>query len=536
MSAAGMSQNQAFFKNKVRDAALSDLHAAFEKQGWRTCADFAFATHCSDGLPAEDGFWRDVLQPLLELKEDETVQRETSGKLRRLFFECWVLTMEETRKKTEKLLADNTAGAMERTHRKDEAETFLGPGVDMSDANCPSHDVIDKTLANAHAGELHWLPWDAVPSRSQERDACRAAKKVSSIMPKPQSMTDLQESVGLRRRGAVYHICGIVRYGVHEMMHNRWVAAVQEEPPAGCAPVSWAQVRRADQWLWAQVERALPKGWSPTTPGASAMPADSLVMQTLDHPRVQSMLMHLPRHAAAEADSPRERKRSSGDFAEPDPAKKIRALEAEVQRLRVIVTKGSKGKGKAIGGGKKGGSKGKLNGKQSKSDRADAKGRLHPLLSSLHHRFPRASPRHAKNTWSNTDKHARVPRECAPGLQSYPSRAKSYRAHAQVATATPTVRPLSAPSSQCRPFTSSKLSSKTRVDHPEGVLTQLQTPTTLATTRSHTQDGRAERRDARAAQKNTTTRLQSFRKLTTSGQRRPRLSTQGISLHCQGGA
>ena len=114
MSAAGMSQNQVFFTHKVRDAALSDLHAAFEKQGWRTCADFAFATHCNDGLPAEDGFWRGVLQPLLEPNEDETVQRETSGKLRRLFFECWVwvLTMEETRKKTDKLLADNTAGAM----------------------------------------------------------------------------------------------------------------------------------------------------------------------------------------------------------------------------------------------------------------------------------------------------------------------------------------------------------------------------------------------------------------------------------------
>ena len=47
-------------------------------------------------------------------------------------------------------------------------------------------------------------------------------------MPKPQAMTDLQESMGLRRRGALFHICVIVRYAVHEALHDRWVAAVQE--------------------------------------------------------------------------------------------------------------------------------------------------------------------------------------------------------------------------------------------------------------------------------------------------------------------
>ena len=97
-----MAQTPAFFKGKVRDAGLAELADALDKQGWRTCAEFAFATHCSDGLPGDDGLWRDILQPLIGLREDGTANRDIAGKMRRLFFESWVLTMEETRKNTDK--------------------------------------------------------------------------------------------------------------------------------------------------------------------------------------------------------------------------------------------------------------------------------------------------------------------------------------------------------------------------------------------------------------------------------------------------
>ena len=109
------------------------------------------------------------------------------------------------------------------------------------------------------------------------------------------------------------------------MCTNRgsWVTflleAMSEEPPPGYAPVSAAQIVRADKELWTLMSKA--SSGSFKVDSAGNLPCDKLVQDHMRHPKICQMLLPLPRGLSGLSSTTTGNKGADIDSDTPNPKK-----------------------------------------------------------------------------------------------------------------------------------------------------------------------------------------------------------------------
>ena len=298
----------AVFAERCVELGISNLEADFERLGWASFGNFAYAIPTSAAGSFDDGLFREkVLARLFNINADAEEPKE-GAVVRRLFCESIALATQALRSKMDRTDADppRRIPQAERDVRKTRLDARLGAAIEIKGDLEPANCLVDRFAGMLDDRRVEYVEWASCATRKAEMQAGPARKrfftehngllKVNEVKDDPtvNATTLFDISLALQRRGLAAELAGLMSYEAHETIRNRLVKALRDTPRAAgyqAPPVS--QVREADVFIWEQIGQRCGSGLRPQT-SADPLPADVAVKAILGEHELAIMLMPLP--------------------------------------------------------------------------------------------------------------------------------------------------------------------------------------------------------------------------------------------------
>ena len=303
----------------ARAVAIGITPGGFEKlvaAGFNTMNKFAFSSTYAPGS-ADDKPLRDLLVEVL----GEAPPLGQLAAYRRLFFEAYTLAASDLRARVERTdeQGPRRIAPPERAARHEALQTRLSR-VRIEGEHEPSHALLDAINQQAEDGVLRWLDWSKLSKRQQELQGVEREPHfrldpsggVLRIVEKADGLSadvssDLRVRFALMRRALAYESAGLVSFDVGMQWVDYLFAALLRPPLDGYAPVSLAQLIRADQELWRVMAEDTRAGIAPRPDGTK--PLQEAMLRLMTSAGVIHLLLPLPRAASSVARDSRAPKR-----------------------------------------------------------------------------------------------------------------------------------------------------------------------------------------------------------------------------------
>ena len=254
----------AVFRERVFAAGLGPHYEAFVAAGWSTLAELCFTTSAKPGQD-EETFATDVLEKALG---DRT--HASQGKLRRLFYEAYLITSAGLKRSAEPSTSDvpRQVPTVERDDRRkalalrlpaltvdgkfrgelDVSDRLIDKAIDMNDKNALTYIGLEwcsKREFEFLGGVKNTVLAPTADSRGYVQ------MRMSNDDEKPISVaTDMTFMNAFMRRGLALDMGDIFAWELHEKLRNKMLAALSESPPQGFKRVALEQVFSADRKFW----------------------------------------------------------------------------------------------------------------------------------------------------------------------------------------------------------------------------------------------------------------------------------------------
>ena len=281
----------AAFANRIVEIGFSEDHSArFKVAGWNTLAHLAFSTPQGG---TEEAFIRDIVVAGLG-----TPDHVDKAKLRRLYFEAFMLASDDLRRRANPVpgTTGREMGAAEREERFTRVEKRLSPGVLMRDELEPSHRLVDRCIDISESNVIKHISLELCTKRNLEirgvekdpefatvLDPATGALRFKRVRDEVGAAVDGQFALGfaLSRRGLALEMADLMAFEKHELLKNKFIAALMKDPISGFQRLTVAQVFEADVVFWQQMAEATRKGCR--RQGAADRPCDVAMETVLKH-------------------------------------------------------------------------------------------------------------------------------------------------------------------------------------------------------------------------------------------------------------
>ena len=363
----------AVFAASLESLQLGDLKSRFDSEGWKTFNDFAFCT--PDFTGRDTSAFEAVITEFLKPEE-----KQLKPRMRQLYAKAFAgaqaaLAEDVSGKDT---LARISMHAQERASRTEELKLSI-TGFTIEGPNLSAHSLVDRFHTIHEKGLVRYVRWEVCISRAQEVQdepeirGLRVAKDGTLVQDsEPDPCTDISGELlwdaAMRRRALAAHVSGLIRF----LTKNKWTEVLKRHllmsPPEGYRRVSWAQLRAADQALYAYVAVRCEAGTKAKT-GQSITEFERHFIEGMASQEVMQLLAFLQG-----TDSPRVPSPPSGSSSSPsDIATKLKnQLTNKDQQIQGLKRKLAEGGGK---GGGKGSGKDNGNGRRKQSQRGGKGGK-----------------------------------------------------------------------------------------------------------------------------------------------------------------
>ena len=373
--------SEAHFEGRMATIGITPaVMVDIRRLGWNTMAAFSYVTSYVPGANSDDSaFVTGVLERLLGADHPDSPD---APRLRRLYVESHILTVQDLRRRAERPETDPGVKlpAEERVVRIAKLRRSY-PGIDITGVLEPSHLLVDLLAGMLESGQIRYVHWSACTTRSQEIHGVKKLdNQITSIVAdkgtgflkqtsKPEEyvaelVTEMHLMQALQRRAFAFELAGLCPYAVFNDVTTRFFKEMNRLPLRGYKVCSLEQVENADRHIFTRLAELTtgglakrPDGIFPVAEGVSNIVAESeftyLLMQmsgaqsssSASRPlqvQQQTVVGKKPK-SAARGDS---RSRSRRKRVTEDQQKR-----AALNRL-AREGKGAKGKGRGKGKGK----------------------------------------------------------------------------------------------------------------------------------------------------------------------------------------
>ena len=303
-------ESEAAFSARALSIGLQpDVLKLLVDGGLNTFGTYAYSCAYTPGSPDEKPF-KDLLVTVLG--REPTVQELAI--LRRLYFESHALSVADLRSRVESRDDDQPKKmpAPERAARL-AAQKLKISGIDITGHNEPANVLVDKCVQQLDEGQLKHIPLNECPSRPQEilnvkkesvitfdsQGAAKLSRKDSET--KADISSEVKIQMAFLRRALAYDQSGLISFSVLNSWTTKLFDVMSRDPPTGYRRVTMEQLLAADKELFVQAADATRANLDPL-PGAPK-PADKVLTDLMEHPKVQYLLLPLPGSSASHAGS-----------------------------------------------------------------------------------------------------------------------------------------------------------------------------------------------------------------------------------------
>ena len=308
---ASAADSEAFFKeHAARVGMAEDVINKLVAQGIKTVSQAAYAAS-PPGQPLTDASVEALLTKIGAA--NPTLALVTQAK--RLLFESQTMALSHLKSVVEQKpesIARHMPGA-ERHQRMTCQATRLA-GIEIKNDLEPAHSVYDVIATMVEHSSIKYLHPSKIPTRQQELSQTKGTKELAldtsgaslTITEKASSAqaklgTEMATYRAMQRRGLAFDLVGILSYKVHEKWLQKAFSRLQDPAIPGYAPVSLAQVLRADKALWlvlAQASIKLERA-APNADLATPRCLDDAFTKAMEAAEVSFPLLPLPANAEA---------------------------------------------------------------------------------------------------------------------------------------------------------------------------------------------------------------------------------------------
>ena len=262
--AMGM-DSKAAFTAAVEALELKPFVPKLDKLGITTYSDLAFCTPAGSGEKDSAAF-EQVIAKLTGEGEDWAYPR-----FRRLYHQAYA---QATRDLEDRSSADPAAKV--HMHPSDRVERIEAlrkriTGFSLTQENLPSNILIDRFATMMAKSVVRYIKWEVCIDRAYEMFEEPEIKSLRVVdgnllmqdMQKDKLISisgELTWDAALRRRSAAADISGLCRFEAMDSWSNIMRQHLLQPPPAGYRPVSWAQLRAADEQLFHYVSTKCERG------------------------------------------------------------------------------------------------------------------------------------------------------------------------------------------------------------------------------------------------------------------------------------
>ena len=301
------------FKARFEDSGLLHLHERLVKRGWKTFGDLAYATSYIPGTPMDDAaFRRDVLAHVLQ--DTDKPEDNIEGWVRRIHFEAYIMAAAAMKASVERR-GDEPPPKLDAYERDDRRAQFLERNKRgeryWRKERVPSDDLIDEFVAMYEERRIEYVPWECRTTQefmleNKPRPSKRKLMPGFSIsdtgamsfyekdVPPTEALLESDRDFThkwermMERTGMAVEIANIMSFHVHEDLRE-FLHDAKERRVASpeFRPVTWQQIRTAEQEVWKQLGEQL--GKMRKRPG-EAPPADALLEKILQSHAITQIL------------------------------------------------------------------------------------------------------------------------------------------------------------------------------------------------------------------------------------------------------
>jgi hypothetical protein len=289
----------AVFSEKIIELELTEHQERFTRAKWRTLGNLAFAMPQKG---TEEEFRKHVLEKGLG-----DADHDDAHKLRRLFFEAFMLASIHLKQTVGGLESDGPRRmtAPERRERFVRVEKRLSPAVLLRGELEVSKALIDRCVAIWDENSLKYVPLELCTKREMEiqgiekdplwqsvPDPVSGLMKFRKLEDDKRSPIDSQFAYmfAMQRRALAFEMADLIAYEKHELLRNRLVQALMEEPFDGFQGLTMDQIVRADVVFFTLLNDQARDGLR--RHGALERPLDLIFEATLLHPKFTAALTH----------------------------------------------------------------------------------------------------------------------------------------------------------------------------------------------------------------------------------------------------
>ena len=282
----------------VEELELEDFMPKFIDEGWDTFANFAFCVPDFSGKDATA--FESVLETILN---KDGSQKKFKTRLRRLYAQAYYST--SSTMSNEPTTSTAVTIVMHKSDRVSRTEALRARivGFKLTSYNLPSNSLIDKANTILLKGVVKYMTWAHCTSRAAENKhepelkGLRLTEDGGLTQDVGKELTtcisgEMLWDYAIRRRSLACDIGSLMVFESGDSWHEQMKEALLKVPPAGCSPITWSQVRDADQALWDFVAEHCEAG-TKVMPGESKTNFEKFWLQGMQHTDV---LQHLHFH------------------------------------------------------------------------------------------------------------------------------------------------------------------------------------------------------------------------------------------------
>ena len=312
--------SEVVFVDRMKELNLESLIQPMAALGYNTYGSFSFAVSWhSDKADAQ--FMEKVVLPLIGEKDPR------EPRLKRLHFESYTMVASDLKRQVE--AGDDTPARrlnpLERERRRAiVAQTRTTKKLQEWEE--PGDGLVDSCIQMFEEKMLVYLPPSWCPSKSEEMKARKPGKAWKPPVG-AELLSDTSTTLNLERawirRGIAMTQGGLLSEEAHKRVILRLMNALTEEPvDSRYGKISMEQVLNADQWIWKRMQQKCPIGFRAV---GGVLPLDSALAEILLEPRLEVLLLPLPKAAGQGQKRPQEQ---AGDGQEPPSKRALRRQKA----------------------------------------------------------------------------------------------------------------------------------------------------------------------------------------------------------------
>ena len=366
--------SQALFDGRMLAIGISQAVAIdIRRLGWNTMAAFSYVTSYVPGASNDDSAF--VEGVLVRLLGGDYADSPDAPRLRRLYVESHILTVQDLRRRAERPEAD--AGvklpAEERVVRIAKLRRAY-PGIDITGVLEPSHSLVDLLAGMLESGQIRYVNWSSCTARNQEVHGVKKLdNQISAIVAdkngffkqhsKPEEYvadlsTEMQLMQALQRRAFAFEMAGICQYKVFNDVSTKLFKELHRLPLQHYRVCTLEQVENADRHIFTRLAELTTGGLSKRADGI--LPVEEGVAEIMAEAEFTYLLMQM---MGNDKQPGHQKGKAKGSSRNDSRSRSRRRRVTEDQQKRAAANKVAR-EGKGSKGGKssskgKGKSKGK---------------------------------------------------------------------------------------------------------------------------------------------------------------------------------